>query len=290
MRDEVTPDEVFDSSKRSEQRTQTILNSPLAKRAIAVGWIGWDDVDLKPREISEYVHQNRKANELQFALEFLLTRERAWSWVDNKGWDVLRVGNFTLDQLRWLREVDCLDLVDREKLIVQIASVQVLSAIPAPGQPSIHDWKDVKGLFFTPCYPTLQDTYYSLAALEILGGLDKIDREACIEGILKRHRGKGYFTSPDSGGFNEYHIDGSVRDTIAAFESLRILGALDRVKDLDHWQFRPQRRGIAKGQLTWQDVEAWVCKQRLEIILRQKENPQTPASSLLTATIEFNRR
>jgi hypothetical protein len=60
---------------------------------------------------------------------------------------------------------------------------------------------------------------------------------------------------------------------------------------LDQWQFRPQRRGIAKGQLTWQDVEAWVCQQRLEKILRQnKESPQTPAGSLLAGTIEFNRR
>ncbi len=106
------------------------------------------------------------------------------------------------------------------------------SVQPPPGNPPIHDWKDVRGLFFTPCSPALQDTYFSLAALELLGGLNQIDREACIKGILKQHRGKGYFISPDSGGFNEYHIDGNARDTFAAFESLRILGALDRVKDL----------------------------------------------------------
>jgi RNA polymerase sigma-70 factor (ECF subfamily) len=66
------------------------------------------------------------------------------------------------------------------------------------------------------------------------------------------------------------------------FESLRILGALDRVKDLDNWQFRPQRRGVAQGQLCWNDIEAWVCQQRLEKILKaRKDNPAAPVHSLL---------
>ena len=186
-------------------------------------------------------------NEWQFRLEL---RNESWSWVKSERFPVERMSDFTLNQLRWLRDVNCLDLVDREKLIQQIAAVQVLSATPAPGQPPIHDWRDVRGLFFTPNWPALQDTYFSLAALEILGGLDKIDREQCIRGILRRHRSKGYFTSPDSGGYNEYNIDGDARDTFAAFESLRILGALDRVKDLDKWLFRPPAAtSVAKGQL-----------------------------------------
>jgi hypothetical protein len=58
--------------------------------------------------------------------------------------------------------------------------------------------------------------------------------------------------------------------------------ALNRVKDLERWQFRPQRRGVAKGQLAWNDVEAWVCQQRLEKLLRaRKENPQAAVRSLL---------
>jgi hypothetical protein len=59
-------------------------------------------------------------------------------------------------------------------------------------------------------------------------------------------------------------------------------GYVNRVKDLDRWQFRPQRRGVAKGQVSWNDVEAWVWQQRLERILREgKENPQAPVRSLL---------
>jgi hypothetical protein len=167
-------------------------------------------------------------------------------------------------------------------LIQQIASVQTLSANP-PGNPPIHDWKDVRGLFFTPCWPALQDTYFSLASLELLGGLDRIDREACIQGILRVNCGRGFFASPNSGGYNEYHIDGSAEDTIAAYESLRILGALDRVKDLDRWQFRTDRRHVAKDLVTWREIEAWTAQQRLQKILAErKQNPAAPFGSLLT--------
>jgi len=276
---EVFRDSGFNPHDDTSQRLSSFRNAWLMQKAMEEGWIDWNDVRLKPQEVTAYFHRVKKFKWEDF--HFILGRRRAWSWVDNKGWDVERVDDFTLNQLRWLRGVNCLDLVDRKKLIQQIASVQTLSGTP-PGQPPIHDWRDVRGLFFTPCWPALQDTYFSLAALQILGGLDKIDREACIRGILRLHRGKGFFTSPESGGYNEYHVDGSARDTIAAFESLRILRALDRVKDLDEWQFRPQRRGVAKGQLTWQDVEAWVCQQRLQKILRaRKENPQAPVRSLL---------
>jgi prenyltransferase beta subunit len=217
-----------------------------------------------------------------------LTRCEAWSWVKQQHFQALRIESDGVTQLRLFRAVNCLDLIDRDKLIQQIASVQVLSGTP-PDQPPMHDWRGVRGLFFTPCSPALQDTYFSLAALEILGGLDTIDREACIQGILHRSRGKGYFTSPDSGGFNEYHIDGSARDTAAAFESLRILGALDRVKDLDKWQFRvawyrASKPATANGtrQATWDEVEAWVCQQRLKQITNErKQGAQTPFGSLL---------
>jgi len=194
----------------------------------------------------------------------------------------MRLTTYGRIELQWLRDVHGLDLIDREPLIRHIASVQVVSGTPSPGQPPIHDWKDVRGLFFTPGWPALQDTYYSLSALEILGGLDKIDREACIAGILRRHQGKGYFTSPDSGGYNEYKIEGDARDTIAAYESLRILGALDRVNDLDRWQFRTDRRHLPAGQVTWDEIEAWVAQQRLDRAVQQhRQDPGAPWLSLL---------
>ena len=74
-----------------------------------------------------------------------------------------------------------------------------------------------------------------------------------------------------------------------AFESLRILGARDRVKDLDKWQFRSffnsQRSKDQKSRVaTWDEIEAWVCQQRLKQILSdRKENPRQPFGSLLVA-------
>jgi len=259
-------------------------------RAITAGWLSWEDLGLTPQEYAAYRHRPEYShdNGQIYSPTHLLAPEEAWSWVDEKRWKVQRITFSSLNQLRWLRDANCLDLVDRETLIRKIAAVQDVSATPAPGEPVLHNWQDVRGLFFTPGWPALQDTYYSVAALEILGGLDRIDREACIAGILGRHEGKGYFTSPNSGSINEYHIDGSARDTFAAFESLRILGALDRVKDLDRWQFRVSSHRLAKPDaqgirpLTWDEVEAWVCQQRLANVLRERrKHPEAPVHSLL---------
>jgi RNA polymerase sigma factor (sigma-70 family) len=274
---------VFEGENPQAQESQRkfwLCDTPLAKRALNAGWIGWSDLSLTREDVAKEIRFG-KFHEIEFKNEFLLARESAWSWVQSQRWEVKRANEMTLTQLRWLRAVNCLDLVDREKLIQQIVDVQTLSATP-PNNPPIHDWKDVRGLFFTPCFPALQDTYFSLAALEILGGLDRIDREQCVRGILRVHHGKGFFTSPDSGSYNEYHIDGSTQDTIAAYESLRILGALDRVRDLDKWQFRTNRRHLAKDEITWREIEAWVAQQRLEKILRARQaNPSAPWRSLL---------
>ena len=281
IRDDVAGGGGFDFLKQSDSRAQAIFNAPLLLRAVADGWISWSVLAMQPSDAAAFLRTNRFRMYSPDKWDNYLTRGESRSLVKQERFKVMRIQSDGVTQLRLLQAVNCLDLIDREKLIQQIASVQVLSATPAPGQPPIHLWRDVRGLFFTPGWPALQDTYFSLAALEILGSLDKIDREACIKGILRRHQGKGWFTSPNGGGFNEYHIDGSERDTIAAFESLRILGALDRVKDLEKWQFRPQRRD-GDMNVTWQDVEAWVCQQRLEKILHErKENPQAPVRSLL---------
>ena len=276
----ILSDTGFNLNKEKRRRLSQFQHACLMHKAMEGGWISWDDLGFKSQDATEYF-QHLKTNEWQF----MLVHGESWSWVKSQRFKVERIHDLSLNQLRWLRDVDCLDLVNREKLIQQIASVQTLSGTP-PGQPPIHDWQDVSGLFFTPCWPALQDTYFSLAALEILGGLDKIDREACIVGILKQHRGKGFFTSPDSGSYNEYHIRGDARDTFCAFESLRILGALDRVKDLDRWRFRPDHGWSPWGNnpkgMNWNDVEAWVCRQRFERFLRErKDNPHALPHSLL---------
>ena len=39
----------------------------------------------------------------------------------------------------------------------------------------MRDWRQLRGLFHTPGWDTLEDTYFSVAALEILGGLDRMN-------------------------------------------------------------------------------------------------------------------
>jgi hypothetical protein len=154
-----------------------------------------------------------------------------------------------------------------------------------PGRRPLRDVKPLHGLFFTGSSDPIRDTYDSLVVLEKLGRLNQVDREACIAGILRFHSGDGLIVWPNK----DPHLIffGDARDTFAAFESLRILGALDRVKDLDKWKFRPfmATRTPADGGrriANWFEIEAWVCQQRLEKILREhKAHPSTPYRSLL---------
>ncbi|HEX5397618.1 MAG TPA: hypothetical protein VFY06_01030, partial [Verrucomicrobiae bacterium] len=124
-----------------------------------------------------------------------------------------------------------------------------------------------------------------LVVLQKLGRLNQVDREACIAGILRFHAGGGLFVWPNK----DPHLIffGDARDTFAAFESLRILGALNRVKDLDEWKFRPlmvSKKPANGGPriANWFEIEAWVCQQRLQKILREhRANPSAPYHSLL---------
>lgn len=279
IRDSVAGGDGFEAWRQSPYRVQSVNSSGLPRRALTCGWIDWRDLNLRPSDLRDHLHASTSYSREHW--DVLLTRYSSWSWVKSERHEVLRIGADGLTQLRLWLDADYLNLLDRERLITHIASVQALS-VPPPGQPPIHDLKSVRGLFFTPGSPVLQDTCFSLAALEILGGLDRIDREACVRGILRRHAGRGFFRSPSSGGFNEYHIDGSAQDTIAAYESLRILGALDRVKDLNRWQFRVNRRRLAPHEVTWRDIEAWVATKRLARILQERaRNPAAPFRSLL---------
>jgi hypothetical protein len=147
------------------------------------------------------------------------------------------------------------------------------------------DPKLLHGTFLNLGEDPIHDTWGALVILDAFGALDRVDREACINGILRFHRGKGLFGSV--GEHDRFVILGNTPDTFWAFESLRMLNALDRVKDLDRWQFRPARTSTpakdgALREVTWSEIETWVCQQRLEIILRErKENPRSPVHSLL---------
>ena len=135
------------------------------------------------------------------------------------------------------------------------------------------------------CNDPIHDTYNSLVILEKLGGLARVDREACIKGILRFHQGRGRFRAPDSE--HDLAVFGEARDTIAAYESLRMLGGLDRIKDLKKWEFRPflsNQNPSTNGfhVATWDEMEAWICQQRLQkIVSEHQANSSAPWRSLL---------
>jgi hypothetical protein len=193
------------------------------------------------------------------------------------------------DTLAWtipcLKRLGCLDLVDGRATVKTLLRQQVLSATMPIGWRQDVDPKLLHGMFLTFWGDPIHDTWQALVILEAFDALDRVDREACINGILRFHHGKGLFGPV--GEHDRLGIFGNTPDTFWAFESLRMLNALDRVKDLDRWQFRPARTSTpakdgALREVTWSEIETWVCQQRLEKILRErKENPQVPVHSLL---------
>ncbi len=257
----------------------SMLALPLANGWFAASGVGWDT-----NAVARIIKQ-RATNEWQFGL---LSLGMGNCRVDEKEFSMVQLSTRAIEHLRWLRDRGGLEFVERDRLVSYIVSLQVLSGDSSGNRPALNNWRDLNGLFYIPGWPTIKDTYYALAALEILGGLDRIDREACVKRILKFHQGKGFFTPPDTDEKWNLQIRGDAQDTLCAFESLRILGALDRVKDLEKWQFRVKSNRASKPDSngvrtpTWEEIEAWVCQQRLERILRErKENPSAPIRSLL---------
>lgn len=257
-------------------------------RAVNIGWITWADLGVTSTDVAAELQANPERLQQEMKPVQVFQHRGVSTTLEGKETDILRAGFFTLAPLKILKDLDCLDLLNREELIAEIVPAQVPSS-RHPQSPRRANWRAGRGLFHTLGWPALQDTYFALQALEILGGLDRIDREACVKAILRRHKGRGRFTSPEPGGYNEFRIDAGARDTIAAYECLRILGALDRVKDLDQWEFRsPKRRAGAEPAqpVIWEDVEAWVCQRRLQRILESKKrDPQEPYGSLIVSDV-----
>ena len=251
---------------------------------LANGWFSGNGVGFDTNEIAR-VMKRRTSPEWQFGI-LSLSLGRCDS--EGETFSMAQLNTRSVAQLRWLRDQGGLDYVERKRLVDYIVSLQVLSGEVSGKRPPLSNWSAVHGLFYAPGWSPLKDTYCSLAALEILDGLDRIDRETCIKRILKLHQSKGFFTPPETEDRWRFQIRGDAQDTLCAFESLRILGALDRVKDLEKWQFRVKSNRASKPDAngvrtpTWEEIEAWVCQQRLERILRErKEKPSAPVRSLL---------
>ena len=186
-----------------------------------------------------------------------------------------------------LQHFDCLDIVNAEPIVTALRSQQIIPGNKLRGRPPLpaSDRARVHGLFH--CYDDqpLRDTYFALTVLSTLGGLDRIDRDACVEGILRFHRGEGIFGSNDPN--DALVFRGDAQDTFCGYESLRILGALDRVRDIERWRFRPAPaygqplNGPDEGSVTWLKIEAWLYQHRLDQYLSQRrQRPSLTPPSL----------
>ncbi|MBN2309706.1 MAG: hypothetical protein JXR94_12075, partial [Candidatus Hydrogenedentes bacterium] len=170
-------------------------------------------------------------------------------------------------RLACLRAFGCLDLVDGDRLAAYIAAHQVTQDWPVPeGSPPI-DVEKASGLFcFGFCDASA--TRGALWALETLGALKRIDREACIDGIMRFYQGRGVFRA-DVRASNIF-IYGHEESAYLAMESLVILGALDDVTDLAKWRFKPETSTRGRGReaeygvVTPDGVVSWARQLRLD--------------------------
>lgn len=167
-----------------------------------------------------------------------------------------------------LDKLGCLNQFDTRLLSKQLAAHQVTSDWKRPEGYALIERNRALGLFnFGYC--NLSNTRAALWTLQLIGGLDTIDREACIEGILRFHRGKGEFRA-DFAVDPAIQLRGEPEDMYYALESLNILGALDRIPDLSSWQYRPvtEVREVngkkEHGVLTGKTVVYWAYQLRLQ--------------------------
>ncbi len=276
-------DEGFSSNRTPAERLDHLLGSIDMVRFCANGWFSPEDFGLTPESIRQ-------------ALRFdLLESHRRWFVpevvpVSGDGDKTAKYSVLATDwvdqRIQCLQRFGCLDAVDWSAPIEAVTKHQLLSEQLPEGRRRVPFPQLLHGLFHTHGWNPISDTYHALVILNCLGALDRVNREACIQGILRFHHGRGLFGSVRTR--DGFAIDGDARDTAWAFESLRMLGALDRVPDLSQWQFRPFRSSqspVSPGEVRrveWFEIEAWVCQQRLSRIVAERErHPSAPVRSLM---------
>jgi RNA polymerase sigma-70 factor (ECF subfamily) len=273
----------FSAGGTVAQRVDQLLDMPDLLRLIANGWLGPEDFGLSPEEIRRSILDAPDAARRQwFAPQEVPAVNRDGT---PTGYSALNTEELAR-RVQCLKRFGCLDAADATAAIEVLLKHQLLSEQLPAGRAKPAFPKLLQGTFLTYGADPIQDTYHALVVLENFGALDRVAREACIRGILRFHHGRGLFKSLQQG--DGLMILGDSRDTFWAFESLRMLGALDRVKDLDRWQFRPRLGSkipptpAERRDLTWAEIEAWVLQQRLDRLVRgRNEGPQSPPCSLL---------
>ena len=266
---------------RPNDKVDRLMGWRALQTAIINGWLTADDFGLTTEEIRRAL---APATDWQRTFWFEPTVQSMNADRTTAGYTVLDAEGFAR-RMQCLQRLDCLGVVDGRNAVATLLQHQMHSTSTPPGRRKIPFPEQWHGLFLTYGQNPITETYDALVALELLGGLGRIDREACAQGILRFHHGKGLFRAIKDN--NEVVLFGDARETFCAFESLRILGALDRVKDLARWQFRPLGPSSKKApgevrSVTWFEMDAWLCQQRLaQDLAEHKQNPAAPWRSLL---------
>ena len=157
--------------------------------------------------------------------------EPCWPWINGPYASSTWALDYYAQRLSILKTFGCLDLVDVEKMARFVSSHQC-----PPGVSAEMPRNDAfcPGLFiYRKEMAPFEPTCYSLHILQSLGRLDTIDREACIKQILSFYVGHGQFKST----MKDFLVVNGEDNRYFALESLAILGALDRVRDLKYWKF-----------------------------------------------------
>ncbi len=170
-----------------------------------------------------------------------------------------------MEQISRMAEMDDLDF---STTIRTVANLQYLQAGQNAGMFAAEHLSELHGLFLNNGGGPILETWQALRLLKLLGGLDAIDREACVNGLKRLYRRKGVFYLRTN--HPSLFIRGTAQTTYMAFDSLRILEALDAFPDLEHWEFRTpftRQRGSNGGETTtysWEELEAYFMKREFD--------------------------
>ncbi len=269
--------------------TMALLDQPALQRAYLSGL--FTDADLKswgitPAQIRQELLGLSAGRAVQLLqLKPIVIEPPAASTQAGTNWNYLPVDRFA-PFLQALERFHCLDLIESKPIIETLRAQQVRPGNTLAGYSLVADLAAADGLFHCAYNRPLKDTYEALVILSLLHGLDAIDQPACIRGILRLHRGGGWFARVNPSG--DMYLPGDASDTFFAYESLRLLHALDQVPDLKRWKFRPGIEAPPTGAgrsagITWSQVEAWLYQQRLQHYLEaRRRDLRVTAPSLQT--------
>ncbi len=161
----------------------------------------------------------------------------------------------------------CLNDIDTTGAAELLARHQLTGDQPTAGRDPFP--ANAAGLFWvSDPFFVIEDTWAVLFSLQALGKLDAIDGQACVAGLMRCYRGKGDFTGGcNSGKAGNPELVQS--DAYHALESLVMLGALDKVPDLEEWSFRANWCQDRNGKLvapfiTPAGIAAWAWQSRLD--------------------------